>query len=69
MIRLEAGYGNVSNELGDYEAESKAWYLQAPITLAKGMSLVPEYGAVEFEADGQDLGDITYYGTKWQIDF
>jgi hypothetical protein len=37
--------------------------------VAKGMSLVPEYGVVDYEADGEDAGDISYYGTKWQIDF
>ncbi|MFO8163543.1 MAG: porin [Thermodesulfobacteriota bacterium] len=69
MIRLEAGYGNVSNERGDLEAEVTSYYLQAPIALAKGMSLVPEYGVVEYDVGGEDAGDISYYGTKWQIDF
>jgi len=60
MFSLEAGYGSAD---GDGVADAQyAYYLQAPITLAGGVYLVPEIGAV-------DNGDTKYGGAKWQINF
>lgn len=79
MIKLEAGYGMVSNEVEaagiKTESETNSYYVQAVITLAKGVYIVPEYGSVDYGdkkvtgAADTKQGDITYYGVKWQINF
>lgn len=73
-LALEAGIGYVSAELdinGSQEDDAMAYYLQAAITLAKGVSIVPEIGVLDYLDDnkGVDQGDVFYYGMKWQINF
>lgn len=79
MIKLEAGYGMLSNEVEaagvTTESETNSYYVQAVITLAKGVYIVPEYGSVDYgdkEVTGAaptKQGDISYFGAKWQINF
>ena len=51
------------------------YYLQAAITMAKGVYLIPEvglrdYGDLEGDVEGKvDLGSLWYAGAKWQINF
>ncbi|MDP4857597.1 MAG: hypothetical protein NWR42_09310, partial [Desulfobacterales bacterium] len=52
------------------------YYLQAAITIARGVYLIPEVGLRDYgELEGnpaepnQDLGSLFYAGAKWQIDF
>jgi hypothetical protein len=78
-IKLEAGYGMVANELdatgGTAEATTTTMYIQANIALAKGFYLVPEFGTIDYGdlevtgAPDTKLGDISYYGAKWHINF
>lgn len=73
-LALEAGIGYVSAELdtdGSYEDDAMAYYLQATITLAKGVTIVPEIGVLDYldDASGVDEGDAFYWGMKWQINF
>ena len=77
MFTFEAGYGQTKTELDSVltnENEAVAYYVQASITLAKGVYLVPEIGKI----DNKDIvnngvstnqGDQTYFGAKWQINF
>jgi hypothetical protein len=70
MVSLEAGYGYMKTELDTINAEKEdvaSYYLQAPITLAAGVFVVPEVGVVNYQDDGQDK--MTYFGAKWQINF
>jgi len=57
----------------DAPARGPAWatYLQAVVTLAPGVNLVPEVGYFDYmdNADGDDEGYEWYAGAKWQIDF
>lgn len=73
MIRFEGGYGFASADLDKSveKDESTSWYIQATINLAKGVFIVPEFGAYNLEDNsaGVDQGDVTYYGLKWQINF
>ncbi|MBW2004833.1 MAG: porin [Deltaproteobacteria bacterium] len=79
MIKLEAGYGMLSNEVEaagvTTESETNSYYVQAVITLAKGVYIVPEYGSVDYGdktetgAAPVKQGDISYFGAKWQINF
>jgi len=68
MVSFEAGYGYMKTEL-DINTEDKedvaSYYLQAPITLASGVFVIPEVGMVDY----QDQDEITYFGAKWQINF
>lgn len=72
MFGLEAGYGytktelDTTGELGDKD-DVQSWYVQAPITLAPGVFIIPEVGQVDYKQTGQE--EITYYGAKWQINF
>ncbi len=72
MFAFEAGYGYAKTELdvvgvaGD-KVDVASWYVQAPITLAPGVFIIPEIGQVDYKNTGAD--EITYYGAKWQINF
>jgi len=75
MIGVEAGYGYVASEddvIGkDDNDEAWAVYLQAPITLAQGVTIVPEIGHYDYEDNdaNADEGYESYFGAKWQINF
>jgi len=74
VICVEAGAGYVTFEDDVDNAEDDealAIYLQAPITLAQGVTVVPEIGRYNYKDDGtgEDQGDETYFGAKWQINF
>ncbi len=62
------GYGYMRTEL-DNQAEDKvqSYYVQVPITLADGVSIVLEIGTLDYKEAGQSQTD--YVGAKWQIDF
>jgi hypothetical protein len=73
-LSFEAGYGYAEGERD--EADSKAdevssYYAQATINVAKGFSITPEIGKIDYKkgADGKDQGDTTYFGAKWQVNF
>ena len=68
MLALEAGYGYMETEYDNQEDENvMSYYVQAPITLAPGVLVVPEVGMVDYDDNAQD--EITYFGAKWQINF
>ena len=78
VIGVEAGYGYVTGEddpVGkNHNDEAWAAYLQAPITLAQGVMVVPEIGHYDYETNGTvgndaDQGHESYFGAKWQINF
>ena len=78
-VEFEAGYGRVSCETDvnaiKTEGEQTLYYVQAQITLAKGMMIIPEIGNVDYgdtkvtnQTDVKN-GDTSWYGAKWQINF
>ena len=78
VVGVEAGFGYVSakDDLVGDEDNDEAWaaYLQAPITLAPAVTVVPEIGHYDYETNGTvgndaDQGYETYFGAKWQINF
>ncbi|MEA1900844.1 MAG: hypothetical protein U9N47_08800 [Thermodesulfobacteriota bacterium] len=75
VIGVEAGYGYVTGEddpVGkNHNDEAWAAYLQAPITLAQGVTVVPEIGHYDYEENdtNEDQGYESYFGAKWQISF
>ena len=79
MFALEAGAGYTEEDndaIGKapgYVTKDKtaAYYLQATITLAKGVYVVPEVGYWDLYDDiaGKDEKDFWYAGAKWQINF
>ncbi len=69
-IKMEGGYGYVQTELnsaGATKNDARAYYLQATITLAPGVFIVPEVGVIDY-IQSNELR-VNYYGMKWQIDF
>ena len=72
-LRFEAGYAQSEFEVDDIsdEDETASYYVQAKITFAKGVFIVPEIGAIDRKDDllGLDEGKATYYGLQWQIRF
>lgn len=71
---VEAGYGHSESEDdvdGAETDDAQTYYLQAPITLARGMSVTPEIGVLDHMdgSAGQDQGKATYAGMKFMIDF
>jgi len=73
MLRFEAGYGYSSfdTDKADEKDDTSSYYVQATINFAKGVFIVPEVGRVDYGDDplGNDEGEDTYYGLKWQINF
>ena len=73
-LKFEVGYGQQAHELdvaGSQKDETSSYYAQAVVTVAKGFFIVPEIGKVDYQEDGagNDQGDTTYFGAKWQINF
>ena len=75
VVGIEAGYGYVTGEddpVGkNHKDDAWAAYLQAPITLAQGVTVVPEIGHYDYEENdtNEDQGYESYFGAKWQINF
>ena len=70
MLKMEGGYGYVKTELDSGTAtknDAEAYYLQATITMAPGVMVVPEIGTIDYKQKGELKVD--YIGMKWQIDF
>ena len=69
MFRIHGGYGYMKTELDNASKDDvQSTYVQLPVTLAPGVSVVPEIGVVDYRQD--TAGNRTrYFGAKWQIDF
>jgi hypothetical protein len=72
-LRFEAGYGMAEFDQDDSinEDDVSSYYVNAKITFAKGVFIVPEIGVIDYGDDmfDADEGDTTYYGLQWQIRF
>jgi hypothetical protein len=73
-LKLEAGAGYRNDDPDTPGSDSDDFwqaYVQAVVTLAAGVYLVPEVGYQDFMdgVNGQDQGYAWYAGAKWQIDF
>lgn len=72
-LSFEVGYGYLEHELdGAVEKDDTAsGYVNAVITFAPGVFIVPEVGMVDYgkSGTGADQGDDFYFGAKWQINF
>ena len=78
QLTLEAGMGyqyNDSDAPGEDDSDTYAYYLQAVISMAPGVWIIPEIGGYNYGDEfvdgggGRDAGDQFYAGAKWQIDF
>jgi len=83
MVAIEAGIGYIHSEVDDAtpgsnvtgEQSCTTYYVQLPITLAPGVFIVPEIsifdlGDVKVTGDPDtDMGQVAYYGAKFQINF
>jgi hypothetical protein len=73
-IQFEAGFGYRNDDSGiPGSQDDDFWqgYVQAAVTMAPGVYIVPEVGYQDFmdNAAGNDEGYQWYAGAKWQIDF
>jgi len=83
MVAIEAGVGYMKNEVDTVgagsvtqEGDAMTYYVQAPITLAPGVFIVPEITIFDLGDDDNgisggkiDNGQVTTYGAKFQINF
>jgi hypothetical protein len=83
MISFEGGYVYQTAKVSDpnlagtpsLKQTSGTWYLQSVISPAKNFYIVPELGEIDYQnlqVDGysnRNLGNIIWFGIKWQIDF
>jgi hypothetical protein len=78
MWAFEAGYGASSSEAdipgAKVEDTSFSYYINASITMAPGVFVVPEFGKYsldELKVAGVSTkqAETTYFGAKWQINF
>lgn len=82
-VSFEAGWGQITSEMDDgdgvddwYQKQVvNAMYLQARITLADNVYLIPEIGKIDYgdallssEADGS-AGEKSFFGAQWRVDF
>lgn len=72
--KLSAGFGFISQEydVDDSEADTKSsLFVQAKVTLAKNVWMVPEIGMIDHGDDiyGNAEGVRTYFGTKFEMRF
>ena len=79
-VGIEAGVGIIQSSVtdgatdGDLEGDAMSYYLQVPITLAKGVFIVPEISVFDNGEDDNDgtvteNGKLTVFGAKFQINF
>jgi hypothetical protein len=71
-VELGVGYISFEDDIDGVEAdEALAVYLQAPITLAQGVTIVPEIGQYDYMEDAAEVdeGKELYFGAKWQLNF
>ena len=79
MVTFEVGYGRVDTEISlngiKDERDRQSYYINAMITLAKGVFIVPEIGVNDYGETKEggvttaNHGKTTYWGLKWQINF
>jgi len=74
MLAFEGGIGMVNNQTdvaGQSDDDAMVYYIQATVSPAKGVFLVPEIGIYDYQDDraGADEGKLTYFGVKTQINF
>ena len=74
MVSLEAGYGwREDDPDGSGLEEDDMWnaYVQLPLRLAPGVTVIPEFGWYDYGDNTADAdeGEEWYLGGKWQIDF
>jgi hypothetical protein len=70
MFALEIGYGHVETDYDDIansDNDSEAYYIQAPITLAPGVTVTPEIGMYDYNENQET--EVTYFGAAWKIAF
>ena len=70
-VTLEAGWGYASNDEKGTQVEDdvEAYYAQARITLAPGVTMTPEIGYIDFKQMEDFEPEVTYYGARFQIAF
>ena len=76
-MSFEVGYGSVEYELdrpGTWEDDASSMYAQLNIAIAKGFTVTPEIGVVDYgdiktPTGTTKEGDMTYYGAVWKIHF
>lgn len=71
---IEAGYGTSTEKTGvtgDTDDVTTTTYVQLPIKLAPGVTVVPEVGTYDLAKDTNDVaeGSFSYLGAKVQINF
>jgi hypothetical protein len=75
MVTVEGGFGYVEAEsdlAGTQDDDAMSYYVNASITLAPGVLMVPEVGVLDGadgRVNGTDGQKTTYFGVKWQINF
>lgn len=67
-VGIHGGYGYMRTELTNQaKDEVQSYYVQVPITLASGVSIVPEIGTLDYMES--DQSQTNYIGAKWEINF
>ena len=76
-VEFGFGYGDIEKDVAagtTVEQTGMLFYLQAPITLAKGFKIIPEIGYMDrddLSVGGVDIdsGDMTYVDVNFKVDF
>ncbi len=76
-VEFGVGYGNIQNDgtaAGEVEQTGMIYYLQAPITVAKGVTIIPEIGFLDrgdltVNNVDFDAGTMTYVDVNFRVDF
>jgi len=76
-LQIVGGYGYEKSELDmptTYEDESSAYFVYAIFSLAKGVSIAPEFGKLDHMDKTEagkvtEQGDATWFGAEFKIKF
>jgi len=76
MVSVDLGYGHAKYERYAQEEQSGSfYYVRFPITIAKGFTVTPEVGRLalgditDYTGVETSVGNLTWYGLYWQINF
>jgi hypothetical protein len=59
-------------DMKNSSTQTNSLYANMPITLAKGMFVIPEVDYINLGDrmyDGKNRGNLIYVGAKWQVNF
>lgn len=70
-LSIQAGWGQALHEYEMTRESLGSWYLQAQISLGRGMSIIPQVGFIDTTSghEQRTTEEALYFGARWYINF